>query len=103
MPLTHRGRSRPECLIRIRDCLAAQAEALALSTVSALAAICTIRGSYGKERQGSMAMVLNHDSGGLHRSVEMRRRWLLRLLPAGVVTWWGLHPLESAALSRRTR
>jgi hypothetical protein len=28
-------------------------------------------------------MVMNHDSGGLHRSVEMRRRWLLRSLPAG--------------------
>src|SRR5271166_4410375 len=28
---------------------------------------------------------------------------LLRLLPAGAVAGWGLHPLESAALSRRTR
>ena len=64
--------------------------------------ICTIGGSYGKEPQGSMAMVLNHDSGGLHRSVEMRRRWLLRLLPAGAVAGWGLHPLESAAFARRT-
>jgi hypothetical protein len=27
---------------------------------------------------------------------------LLRLLPAGAVAGWGLHPLESAALSRRT-
>src|ERR1700730_11780896 len=27
---------------------------------------------------------------------------LLRLLPAGAVVGWGLHPLESAALSRRT-
>ena len=26
-----------------------------------------------------------------------------RLLPAGAVAGWGLHPLESAALSRRTR
>src|ERR1700682_2393749 len=26
----------------------------------------------------------------------------LRLLPAGAVAGWGLHPLESAALSRRT-
>src|SRR6202795_4637220 len=26
----------------------------------------------------------------------------LRLLPAGAVARWGLHPLESAALSRRT-
>jgi hypothetical protein len=25
------------------------------------------------------------------------------LLPAGAVAGWGLHPLESAALSRRTR
>src|SRR5258706_13541590 len=28
--------------------------------------------------------------------------WLLRLLPAGAVAGWDLHPLESAALSRRT-
>jgi hypothetical protein len=28
---------------------------------------------------------------------------LLRLLPAGAVAGWGSHPLESAALSRRTR
>src|SRR6516162_1304766 len=28
--------------------------------------------------------------------------WLLRLLPAGAVAGWGLQPLESAALSRRT-
>ena len=28
--------------------------------------------------------------------------WLLRLLPAGAVAGWGLHPLESAALPRRT-
>src|SRR5713101_4644107 len=28
--------------------------------------------------------------------------WLLRLLPAGAVAGWGLHPLETAALSRRT-
>jgi hypothetical protein len=28
--------------------------------------------------------------------------WLLRLLPAGAIAGWGLHPLESAALSRRT-
>src|SRR6266699_1822694 len=28
--------------------------------------------------------------------------WLLRLLPAGAVAGWGLHPLENAALSRRT-
>src|SRR5712672_1748545 len=28
--------------------------------------------------------------------------WLLRLLPAGAVAGWALHPLESAALSRRT-
>src|SRR5262249_43999112 len=28
--------------------------------------------------------------------------WLLRLLPAGAVAGWGLHPLESATLSRRT-
>src|SRR5437667_12566933 len=27
---------------------------------------------------------------------------LLRLLPAGAVAGWGLHPLESAAFSRRT-
>jgi hypothetical protein len=27
--------------------------------------------------------------------------WLLRLLPAGAVAGWDLHPLESAALSRR--
>ena len=27
---------------------------------------------------------------------------LLRLLPAGAVAGWGLHPLESAALARRT-
>jgi hypothetical protein len=27
--------------------------------------------------------------------------WLLRLLPAGAVAGWALHPLESAALSRR--
>ena len=27
---------------------------------------------------------------------------LLRLLPAGAVAGWDLHPLESAALSRRT-
>ena len=27
---------------------------------------------------------------------------LLRLLPAGAVAGWALHPLESAALSRRT-
>src|ERR1700674_2504405 len=27
---------------------------------------------------------------------------LLRLLPAGAVAGWGLHPLENAALSRRT-
>src|ERR1700730_1036843 len=27
---------------------------------------------------------------------------LIRLLPAGAVAGWGLHPLESAALSRRT-
>src|ERR1700694_1368724 len=26
----------------------------------------------------------------------------LRLLPAGAIAGWGLHPLESAALSRRT-
>jgi hypothetical protein len=26
---------------------------------------------------------------------------LLRLLPAGAVAWWDLHPLESAAFSRR--
>jgi hypothetical protein len=36
--------------------------------------ICTIRGSNGQERQGWMAMMMNHDAGGLHRSVEMRRR-----------------------------
>src|SRR6266487_6413563 len=28
--------------------------------------------------------------------------WLLRLLPAGAVAGWASHPLESAALSRRT-
>jgi hypothetical protein len=28
--------------------------------------------------------------------------FLLRLLPAGAVAGWGLHPLESTALSRRT-
>jgi hypothetical protein len=28
--------------------------------------------------------------------------WLLRLLPAGAFAGWDLHPLESAALSRRT-
>src|SRR5258707_3298227 len=28
--------------------------------------------------------------------------WLLRLLPAGAVAGWDLHPLESAALSRGT-
>jgi hypothetical protein len=28
--------------------------------------------------------------------------WLLRLLPAGAFAGWALHPLESAALSRRT-
>src|SRR3974390_38734 len=28
--------------------------------------------------------------------------WLLRLLPAGAFAGWGFHPLESAALSRRT-
>src|SRR5450432_828438 len=28
--------------------------------------------------------------------------WLLRLLPAGALAGWDLHPLESAALSRRT-
>jgi hypothetical protein len=28
--------------------------------------------------------------------------WLLRLVPAGAVAGWGLHPLEYAALSRRT-
>src|SRR5712672_2536083 len=28
--------------------------------------------------------------------------WLLRLLPAGAVAGWALHPLENAALSRRT-
>jgi hypothetical protein len=28
--------------------------------------------------------------------------WLLRQLPAGAVAGWGLHPLESVALSRRT-
>src|SRR6516162_7311704 len=28
--------------------------------------------------------------------------WLLRLLPAGAMAGWDLHPLESAALSRRT-
>src|SRR3984893_3679778 len=28
--------------------------------------------------------------------------WLLRLLPAGSVAGWDLHPLESAAFSRRT-
>src|SRR5258708_9331968 len=28
--------------------------------------------------------------------------WLLRLLPAGAVAGWDLHPLENAALSRRT-
>src|SRR5256712_13844584 len=28
--------------------------------------------------------------------------WLLRLLPAGAVAGWALHPLESAGLSRRT-
>src|SRR5215468_9248611 len=28
--------------------------------------------------------------------------WLLRLLPAGAVAGWDFHPLESAALSRRT-
>jgi hypothetical protein len=28
--------------------------------------------------------------------------WLLRWLPAGAVAGWGLHPLENAALSRRT-
>ena len=64
---------------------------------SAFVPIYTIRGSYGKERQGPMAMVLNHNSGGLHRSVEMRRRWLLRFFPAGAFGRVGLHPLESAA------
>src|ERR1700680_129964 len=28
--------------------------------------------------------------------------WLVRLLPAGAVAGWGLHPLESAAFARRT-
>src|SRR5260370_4362253 len=28
--------------------------------------------------------------------------WLLRLLPAGAVAGWALHPLENSALSRRT-
>jgi len=28
--------------------------------------------------------------------------WLLRLLPAGAVAGWDLHPLESAAFPRRT-
>ena len=28
---------------------------------------------------------------------------MLRLLPAGAVAGWGLHPLESAAFARRTR
>src|SRR5437870_5261075 len=28
--------------------------------------------------------------------------WLLRLLPAGAFAGWALHPLESAAFSRRT-
>jgi hypothetical protein len=34
----------------------------------------------------------------------LRRRMieLLRLLPAGAVAGWDLHPLENAALSRRT-
>src|ERR1700731_1835006 len=27
--------------------------------------------------------------------------WLLRLLPAGAVAGWGLHPLESDAFARR--
>src|SRR5580692_7498974 len=36
------------------------------------------------------------------RGVVALRIWL-RLLPAGAVAGWGLHPLESAAFARRTQ
>ena len=69
----HRGRSRPEC----PEFEFGTARRLVLrrwrpQPDGVFVPIYTIRGSYGQERQGSMAMVLNHNSGGLHRSVERR-------------------------------
>ena len=59
----------------------------------------------GREDAGSHTVCAVMTAAFLEFSVSavLTAPSLLRLLPAGAFTGWGLHPLESAAFSRRTQ
>src|SRR6476660_6480560 len=67
-----------------------------------LAAIAELAGAEQTAVQPASTEPEAQDSAERRQVTVMFSDLLLRLLPTGAVAGWGLHPLESAAFSRRT-